>query len=185
MTVRMGCDSIATRKWGPAVGLMIFVAVGCGGSSSPAQRMAKAFTESKLQRTDVAKFAGTVTIDSQPPAPFTIVMLVDPKNPKAGVRKAICDKEGYFAFTSYDSGDGVPPGTYVVLFAQFNMGGGLGHFDPPDLMHNLYNDPEKNVATPEFTVTVTAPGKSDYAFNLALAGKEPVDQPGPNAVTKL
>ncbi len=112
-------------------------------------------------------------------------MLVDPKNPQTGVRKAICDKEGYFAFSSYESGDGVPPGTYVVLFGQFNMGGGLGHFDPPDLMHNLYNDPEKNAATPEFTVTVTAPGKSDYAFNLALAGKEPIDQPGPTAVTKL
>ena len=166
MTVRMGCDLIATRTWGPAVGLVIFFAVGCGGSSSPTQRMTRAFNESKLQRTDVAKFAGTVTVDGQPPAPFTIVMLVDPKNPKAGVRKAICDKEGYFAFSSYESGDGVPPGTYVVLFGQFNMGGGLGHFDPPDLMHNLYNDPEKNAATPEFTVTVTAPGKSDYAFNL-------------------
>ena len=185
MTVRMDCDSIATQTWRPAVGLVILFAVGCGGSASPTQRMAKAFNESKLQRTDVAKFAGTVTVDGQAPAPFTIVMLVDPKNPQAAIRKAVCDKGGYFSFTSYETDDGVPPGTYVVLFGQFNMGGGLGHFDPPDLMHNLYNDPEKNAATPELTITVTAPGKSDYSFSLSLAGKEPVEQPGPNAVTRL
>jgi hypothetical protein len=168
-----------------ALGLLGLLAAGCSSSSSPAARLEKAFQETKLQRTDVAKFAGTVAIDGQPPAPFTFVVLVDPKHPKAGVRKAICDADGRFAFASYGNEDGVPPGSYVVLFVQFNMGGGLGHYDPPDLLHNLYNDPDKNADIPEFHVKVEGAGKSDYAFNLTIAGKEPVTQPGPNALTQF
>jgi hypothetical protein len=72
----------------------------------------------------------------------------------------------------------------VVLFARLNMGGRLGNFDGPDLLNNLYNDPDKNVADPEFQITVSEPGKSDYHFNLGVAGK-PSATPGPHAVTEL
>src|SRR5579864_1189008 len=187
MTVRTGSASVSRSGGGllPVLGLLALLAVGCSGSSSPAARLEKAFHEANLQRTDVAKFAGTVSVDGQPPGPFTFVMLMDPKNPKAGVHKALCDQEGKFAFTSYEEGDGVPPGSYVVLFARFNMGGMLGHYDPPDLMHNLYNDPDKNGVMPEFQVTVAPGGKTDYSFSLTLSGKDPVEQPGPNAVTEL
>jgi len=177
--------SIRVRGWMGLLTLLAISAVGCSGSSTPAARLEKAYREANLQPSPVVKFAGTVTVDGQPPSPFTLVLLMDPKNPKAGVQKTVCDADGKFAFTSYEAGDGVPPGSYVVLFARFNMGGRLGQYDPPDLMHNLYNDPEKNVEIPEFQVTVAAPGKTDYAFELSVSGKEPVTHPGPDAVTEL
>jgi hypothetical protein len=34
-------------------------------------------------------------------------------------------------------------------------------------------------------VTVTEKGKTDYEFNLLLAGKDPVATPGPHAVTEI
>jgi len=34
-------------------------------------------------------------------------------------------------------------------------------------------------------VSVTGPGKTDYNFNLDIAGKDPVAAPGPNAVTEF
>jgi hypothetical protein len=155
---------------------------GCRGNN--ADRLEQAFRDAGTSKATVAPVAGVVTIDGMVPEPFTLVMLWDPKKPEAGVLRAICDSEGRFAFASYDRGDGVPPGTYVVLFARLNMGGRLGNFDGPDLLNNLYNDPDKNVADPEFQITVSEPGKSDYHFNLGVAGK-PSATPGPHAVTEL
>jgi hypothetical protein len=155
---------------------------GCRGNN--ADRLEQAFRDAGTSKATVAPVAGVVTIDGIVPEPFTLVMLWDPKKPEAGVLRAICDSEGRFAFTSYDRGDGVPPGTYVVLFARLNMGGRLGNFDGPDLLNNLYNDPDKNAADPEFQITVSEPGKSDYHFNLGIAGK-PSATPGPHAVTEL
>lgn len=185
MTVRSKKGPIRVGGWMSSLTLLAMTAAGCSGSSTAAARLEKAYRDANLQRSTVAKFAGTVTVDGQPPGPFTLVLLMDPKNPKAGVRKAVCDADGKFAFTSYEQGDGVPPGSYVVLFARFNMGGRLRQYDPPDQMHNLYNDPEKNVEIPEFLVTVAAPGKTDYAFELSVSGKEPVSHPGPDAVTEM
>ena len=48
-----------------------------------------------------------------------------------------------------------------------------------------YNDPDKNAGKPEFHVELTPPGKTDYAFNLKVAGEQPVDQPGPKATTEV
>jgi hypothetical protein len=160
------------------------MAVGCGRTSDRA-RLEEAFREAGLPKSPVAPVAGVVTVDGSVPAPFTLVMLWDPKSPSGGVFRTTCDAEGKFAFTSYESGDGVPPGSYVVLFGQFNMGGKVGHFEAPDLLHNLYNDPDKNALKPEFQITVDATGKADYQFNLALDGIPPVAAPGPHAVTDL
>jgi hypothetical protein len=76
------------------------------------------------------------------------------------------------------------PFTLVMLWDPKKPGGRLGNFDGPDLLNNLYNDPDKNAADPEFQITVSEPGKSDYHFNLGIAGK-PSGTPGPHAVTEL
>jgi hypothetical protein len=123
-------------------------------------------------------------VDGGAPAPFTIVMLWDPKKPDAGVLHAICDSDGHFEFTTYHHGDGVPPGSYVVAFAQFNAARRLGDFEAPDLLHNLYNDPNKNFMKPEFQITVNAAGKDDYRFDLSVAGMPPA-APGPHSVMEL
>jgi hypothetical protein len=50
---------------------------------------------------------------------------------------------------------------------------------------NLYNDPEKNAQKPEFAIELEAPGKTDHHFDLTVAGQEPVEIAGPNAVTRI
>jgi hypothetical protein len=58
-------------------------------------------------------------------------------------------------------------------------------FSSSDGLKNLYNDPEKNKDDPNFRVEVAAPGRSDYEFNLTVAGKDPVAKPGQYAVTRI
>jgi hypothetical protein len=95
---------------------------------------------------------------------------------------------------TYLGNDGVPVGKYVVEFVQLQLprvggqrrGGGVGrNFVGPDGLKNLYNDPEKNKGVQEFLVDVTEPGRTDYEFNLALAGKDPVASPGQYATTVM
>ena len=180
MAIRVEDTATRSQKW--ALAICCVMSVGCGRANS--DRLEQAYREAGLTKAPVGEVAGVVTIDGGVPGPFTLVMLWDPKKPDGAVLRTICDSEGRFEFTSYQHGDGVPPGSYVVLFAQFNMGGRLGHFDPPDLLHNLYNDPDKNASNPEFQITVSSPGKSDYQFNLNVAGVPPA-APGPHAVTAL
>src|SRR5437868_527377 len=108
---------------------LLIVATGClicAGCGRKIDRLEQAYQDTGLTKIPVAPVAGVVTVDGAAPAPFTVVMLWDPKKPEAGVLRTICDSDGGFTFTSYEPGDGVPPGTYVVLFARFNMGRPLG-----------------------------------------------------------
>jgi hypothetical protein len=177
------------------LGLCAFVgalAAGCGSTSSANQALDQQLQASNATREVVASFAGRVTIDGLPPTlgpkGATIVMLYDPKNPPGPgkpPRFTYCGKEGQFEFHTYLRGDGVPVGSYVVLFAQPKIGGrGNPGFKAPDALKNLYNDPEKNALIPEFKIDHTAPGRTDYAFDLSVAGKDP-NPPGPKAVTEI
>ena len=180
MVTRCDVPAARSRNWALALMICCLTLIGCG---SKADREEQAFRDAGLQKVDVAPVAGIVTVDGNAPAPFTLVMLWDPKKPD-GVLRAICDSEGRFEFTSYRHSDGVPPGSYVVLFARFNMARRLGDFESPDLMHNLYNDPDKNASNPEFQATIGPPGKTDYQFNLNVAGAPPAS-PGPHSITEL
>lgn len=169
------------------------LAVGCGGTSSANQALDQQLKASDATREVVAKFAGKVTVDGLPPAPgpkeSLVVILYDPTNPPSPEkppRFTFCGKEGGFEFHTYLRGDGVPVGSYVVLFAQLKTGGrGSLGFKPPDALKNLYNDPEKNALVPEFKIDHTAPGKTDYAFDLSVAGRDPIAEPGPKAITRI
>jgi hypothetical protein len=148
------------------------------------------------KRANVAKFAGTVTIDGQPPekgGDYKLFLLLnDPQNlQKLPTRYLEVNDDGSFEFMTYLAGDGVPPGKYVVEFAQLHLprqrqrqGGGVArNYVGPDKLKNLYNDPEKNKDNPEFMVDIAEPGRTDYQFNLSVAGKDPVTTPGKFAAT--
>jgi hypothetical protein len=164
-------------------------AVGCSGRPSADQALDNALKAVGGQRSSVAKFSGKVLIDGQPPGDtrpaVTLVILYDPKKPPTSSRPpmyVVCKPDGSFQFTTYDKGDGVPTGSYIVLFAQLeqvlmiNTG-----FNPPDRLKNLYNDPDKSA----FKIDVAVPGKTDWLFELAVAGKEPNDSPGPQAIKEI
>ena len=74
----------------------------------------------------------------------------------------------------------LPPGKYVMLFAQLSHKPRIGFFGA-DGLKNLYNDPDVNSKKPEFVIDHQAPGKTDYTFNLSVAGETPPAAPGPKA----
>jgi|HubBroStandDraft_6_1064221.scaffolds.fasta_scaffold77633_1 hypothetical protein len=173
---------------------------GCTGSSHGAREDELQQAAKGAKQKPVAKVAGHVSIDGQPPDKDTklFVILNDPAHlaiPKEGpAYLASCDPDGNFTFTSYLHGDGVPPGKYVVTFAQLHVpktGGprSMGRmiareYVGPDGLKNLYSDPEKNKNEKDFNIEVAEPGKSDYEFNLSIAGKDGVN-PGQYAVRRL
>ena len=177
-----------------AIGSVVFclIAAGCGGGSQSAdQALQKQLDAANIPRTAVSKFAGSVTVDGQPPSlgpkEALLVILYDSKNPPTRDKPpltATCDQKGHFEFSTFTRGDGVPPGSYVVLFAQLHSQPGAGML-PPDGLKNLYNDPDKNAEKPEFKLDLSSPGRSDHSFNLELAGKEGIPTPGSHAVTKI
>ncbi len=178
---------------------------GCTHTPTEEESVSEYFKNSKLKRAPVAKFAGRVTVDGQPPAAgaHLFVILNDPEHlekPGKNFPKYVakCDAEGNFAFTTYVTGDGVPPGKYLVTFLEPRPGkrkegramGGMRPgiqqgFGGPDDLKNLYNDPEKNKEDQTFLVDLAEPGRSNLDFNLAVAGKEAIKTPGPYAVTTI
>jgi len=153
---------------------------------------------------NLAKLVGRVTVDGQPPAGETslVVILNDPEHLDAtanGKRPqvfAVCSGQGDFAIMT-------KPGKYIVTFVELHqaemphgerpVGRGLGpnrpmsrgNLLPPDELKNLYNDPDKNAKEEKFKLDLNLPGQEGYQVDLAVAGKEPVETPGPNAVTLL
>jgi hypothetical protein len=177
--------------WSALVGALAIVGEGCGsGTQTAQQRLEQQYTDNpQLKRDSPAKFAGTVTVDGQPPekGSLIVVMLNDPKKPTRRNKRglyAICTPEGTFEFSTFLKGDGADPGSYIVTFAKLHQRGRRGYF-PPDELKNLYNDPDKNTEKPEFHVELTPPGKTDYTFDLKVAGEKPVEKPGPNAMTEI
>lgn len=149
------------------------------------------------KRETLGRFAGKVMIDGMPPEKGgdykLFILLNNPEQPKKlPTRYMQVADDGTFDFMTYLARDGVPVGKYVVEFAHLHLprqrswqGVGMARiYVGPDRLNNLYNDPEKNKQNKEFLVEVTEPGRSDYLFNLSVAGK-PVATPGPYSATRI
>jgi hypothetical protein len=169
----------------------LLLAIGGCGPQSPEQAMDKSMKEANAPKAPVYPLAGRVTIDGAPAkfdnsAVKLVIMLNDPKKadkPLIQRPYEVADPEGNFAFHTYTKGDGVPPGDYVLTFAVLTNSRKSG-LHGPDKLKNRYNDPDKNAENPEFKIDVKSPGKSDYHFDLKLAGEEEA-KPGPKALTEL
>jgi len=177
---------------------------GCSNRSSGPRQDELEQVAKISNKKEVAKFAGHVLVDGTPPAKGArmFVILSDPDHPvrlgkEPPSHLATCDDDGKFSFTTYLTDDGVPTGKYVVTFVELRKRGaregrgGLGRpgtsqrYGGADELKNLYNDPQKNKDDPTFVVTVSPPGKTDYDFNLTVAGKDAVKTPGEYAVTHI
>ncbi|HET6326143.1 MAG TPA: hypothetical protein VFG04_15805 [Planctomycetaceae bacterium] len=169
---------------------------GCGGGrDSAAQALDRALKDSNTTKLTVAKFSGTVTVDGQPPGIKVIdkhrlvIMLYDPKNPPTDghpVLFADCMPEpndGFFEFSSYERGDGIPPGSYIALFLDLPTSW-AGGYKGADLFKNRFNDPDRNEKEPQFKVELTAPGRTDWQFNLVTQDNAPPPTPGPKSILK-
>ena len=184
---------------------------GCGPKTPLAkQRLDREFKENpEFHKPEpVAKFAGRVTVDGQPPRRDCklFVILNDPDHVDDAVQGgsprlyAVCDVDGNFAFTTNEPRDGVAPGKYTVTFVELHpllvgLQGGhlrvpivLGNrpsYGQPDELRNLYSDPERNGRSERFNLDLQSPGRADYRFDLIISGKEPLRMPGPNAVKSV
>jgi hypothetical protein len=178
--------------------------LGCGSKMPSEEQSVDEFFKSnpQLKRVPVAKVAGRVTVDGQPPPAGSrlYVILSDPEHLVRATEPpqiaAVCEAQGAFAFTTFVTGDGVPYGKYVATFVSLhpprgrgkNSGGavrGLPVYVGPDDLKNLYNDPVKNKGDQAFLIDVQPPGRTNYEFNLSVAGKEAITTPGEYAVTTM
>ena len=108
--------------------------------------------------------------------------LKDPANPQSNGRYAVISRSGEFAFGAFGRDDGVKAGTYIATFTKLKRGQHK-QYPGPDLFQNLYDDPDRNLKEyPELKIDHQPPGKTDYVFDLKIAGREAVAA-GPNAVT--
>jgi hypothetical protein len=181
-----------------AVAGMAVLFAGCGSKSADQALQQAYLNNPSVTKAHIATFEGTVTVDGAPPDKPGMVLLVilnDPKKPQDPHRVpklvAGCTPDGHFDFTTFTAHDGVECGSYIVTFVQLkNLAAPFGKIKkaglgPPDALNNLYNDPDKNADVPEFHVEIKPPGITDAHFDLIVAGKDPVPQAGPHAITSL
>jgi hypothetical protein len=171
------------RLLGIALASLGVVAVGCNTSPSTNQRLADAYQESGIKPVPLFPLAGKVTIDNEAPTPKApaslLIVAYDVSKPDS--RAAEHAFGGAAPDGSFEFPGGLPPGKYVMLFAELQSRHIKG-FRGADGLHNLYNDPEVNANKPEFVIDHQAPGKTDYKFNLTVAGETPPAAPGPKAL---
>jgi hypothetical protein len=168
----------------------LLLVAGCHRETAD-QALDRALQETNKTRDATAQFAGKVTVDGQRPelekGQSLVVILYDPQKPPPNrqtmPRTARCRPDGSFAFNTYGTDDGAPIGNYIVLFAALKPS--KTGFRGPDGLKNLFNDPDKNEKIPDYHIELKAPGKTDWSFDLAVAGKEPVTNPGPHAATGI
>ncbi|MBM3999403.1 MAG: carboxypeptidase regulatory-like domain-containing protein [Planctomycetes bacterium] len=122
----------------------------------------------KSNRKETYPLTGTVLVDGQPAADLKVVLVddkgVDAANPTVSL--AYTDASGKFAVSTYDQGDGVPPGDYTLTFewGQLNM---LSmEYGGPDKLKGKYSDPK----TSTIKVKVES-GKPTDMGNVQLSTK--------------
>jgi hypothetical protein len=165
-----------------AATLLCLLSCGCDGRQSTAQRLEKAYKGAGMSPLTAYPLGGKVTVDDKPPAAKSksarlVAIAYDAAKPDAKARddaRTFVNPDGSFELPS------LPPGKYVMLFAQLDYNPRIG-FLGPDGLENLYNDPDVNSKKPEFLIDHQAPGKTNYTFNLSVAGETPPAAPGPKA----
>lgn len=167
-----------------------------------------------MQHQPLIKCVGRVTVVGQSPKKDCkrFVILNDParldENSKGILPKYYedCDDDGKFDFSTYDKGDGVPFGKYVVTFvelhreksaaskaapaglksqgASLRAGGPSMRFWGPDELKGIYSDPEKNAKEPAFILELHEGSSSAHDFALVVGDKQG-RAPAPLAVKTL
>jgi hypothetical protein len=176
------CAPCRNMPWGVAATLIFILSIGCEGRQSTAERLEKAYKSAGMDPVAVYPLGGTITVDNAAPVakPETaqlVAIAYDAAKPDAKAKsnaRAFVKPDGSFELP-------LPPGKYVMLFAQLVHNPRMGFFGS-DGLKNLYNDPDVNSKKPEFLIDHQAPGKTDYTFNLSVAGETPPAAPGPKAL---
>ena len=115
------------------LGVAITAAAGCS-SDDPSRK-------------ETVPVTGQVFIDGQPaPAPINVmchdVKGIDKEQPT--VSQAMTDNQGRFEISTYETGDGIPPGEYVLTFEWGEISLVSMQYGGPDKLKGRYSDPQKS-----------------------------------------
>ena len=97
-------------------------------------------------RKETFPVTGEVYVDGQPAPQLQVtchdVNGIDTENPT--LSSAMTDQDGKFAISTYETGDGVPEGEYVLTFmwGKFNLLSKA--YEGPDKLKGRYTDPAKS-----------------------------------------
>jgi hypothetical protein len=91
-----------------AAGVLLGLICGCG--------------KTQIDRVAVAPVSGSVSFDGKPATGALIVLHPKGKSASAAPKaRAQVEADGTFRFSTYDSGDGVPPGEYVATITWYQL----------------------------------------------------------------
>jgi hypothetical protein len=176
-----------------SVAAIVFFAIGgCGRGKTADDRINAELARTGGSREAVFPFSGKVTVDGTVYAlakknrrlVVALFLAAPSEQSTAAAAFAECNSDGSFAFETIREGDGVAPGDYIITFADLTYRR-KGGYRGPDGLKNLYNDPSQNAKHPEFRIDHHAPGRTDYEFDLRVAGEERIVQPGQRPLTSV
>ena len=113
--------------------------LGCGGGQVE-------YTGARVETTAVT---GTVLVDGVPASTILATCVAPNAEPDEVVSSAFTDTNGEFSLGTYDGGDGIPAGSYIMLFESKELRFGKPGYGI-DKFEGRYTDP----ATSEFKITV-------------------------------
>ncbi len=98
------------------------------------------------QRKETFPVTGEVYVDGQPAAQMAVrcvsVSGLDTKDPT--LSSAFTGKDGKFAISTFEQGDGVPEGEHVLTFEWGQWNFVSGQYGGPDKLKGRYSDPQKS-----------------------------------------
>ena len=126
--------------------------VGCGEKGPP--------------RKETYPVTGQVYVDGEP-VEYLAVTCHDTQGMDAVMpttSSAFTAQDGTFSISTYESGDGIPEGEYVLTFMWGQMNRLSGAYGGPDKLKNRYTDPTRS----EFRLSVE-PGKRNDLGRIDLS----------------
>jgi hypothetical protein len=135
--------------------LMLSGLSGCGGTEA--------------YRKDTFPVTGTVTVDGAAPGSDVQVEChpvngMDTEHPS--ISRTSTDADGKFSISTYESGDGVPAGDYLLTFMWQNFNLVSREYSGPDKLNGRYSDSKKS----EIRLRVSGEGPTDMGV-IALTTK--------------
>lgn len=145
------------------IGLLLLGIVGCTASASGPQE-------------ELVPVAGTVTFDGKPYERLMVTFMPSGSNNTTRQGIGVSDEEGNFVMKNYQNKEGLPPGTYTVVFSLWlTPDGEVPPSDEPPANSRAvqaippgWSDVAK--AGPQSKVMVGEDGKTDFVFKIPKSG---------------
>lgn len=129
--------SSSTLRWFALLLLVPVFLVGCSGGE----------TLDPPFRKETAAVTGVITVDGEPPSGPVVIKCypvagIDKEHPSSSSSRT--GDLGAFEISTYEKGDGIPEGDYVLTFTWQKFNTFSMNFSGPDKLNGRYKDPRKS-----------------------------------------